>query len=1472
MDTDQGNQQGNQRNSGATSPVENMLTEVFYQLVEMQRTNQAMVQALMQSGEERKKAGDAAHREGQYRLHTSTYSGLPNENPKTWLKQMEEGFIAERVLDGNRRVAYAASSLRGPALEWWSTVETFSSWNEFKQLLIAEFTPDNLQQLLRRKLQNLKQGRSILTYVTQFRDLIGQIENMTELDKVHFFVEGLRHKTKQELHYRSPTTVSDAVHIATKFETAQFGTEGTGSKSSHYFDQSRPREGNSSRPLRNHGGGRQSTFGPIPMELDALVRDRSAIKCFSCGNPGHIARNCQKKRHGVGQERNSVHDSGSKRSGTKKLNNLELLDSAFMSQIKAESEYLSFVSGYIKGVPVKFLVDTGATNNFIYMSEAKRIGVPIDVATIGSVKVGNNERVATLGVVKQQAFTIKNANFEVEDFHVLPGDREEIILGMPFIRKNLPWDVLLQSLGTKEESAETASSLPRISIIEGSLAEKELADDSNGIFLSIVKMNDELANLKTDLVGQDARNMLELVKQYSDVFPEKLTALPPERAVEHTIKLADDEPVYRSQYRLSPLESRTAKETVQELLEAGLIQPSKSPYSAPILFVKKTDGTLRMVLDYRILNKKTIRDRFPIPRISDLLDRLGNAKIFSKLDLMSGFFQVRVRQEDVYKTAFSTDDGHFEFRVMPMGMANSPATFQRLVRSLFPSRLDSFLVCYFDDICIFSGSVEEHMKHLKEVLQILRDNKLFAKLRKCEFGVKRVGFLGHSICAGFRSIDESKITAVQAMRAPTNIKEARRLVGIVNWLKDHIEGCADLIAPISDLTRKKKSFSWNEEHSIALSKIKAEILKNVQLKIPHRSGKWILQTDASTRAIGATLLQEQDNCDKPQLITFASRKLNDAEKRYPVHELEMLAIYWGIKHFRHYLEGEEVLVQTDHNSLKFVMTQPSLSRRMTRWIEYLQAFDLRIQYISGESNKFADYLSREATDLNSDKSDTKSASSLNLIVGREGPSPETDFTLKNVNTIDWPIYIVNMMKGEEEELPEGLKEFLEEQLPLFRYDEEKTLLYRMEGDSEVIYIPFIHRATLVEKYHIGSGHLPATQVIEKIRKRFWWPYMAKDVTTWLKNCKECQIFGNRTHRRFAEQVTTEPLQKPFSRWYIDYAGPYPESHNGNKYILVAIDESTRWPVARATNSMTAVNSAKILYEEVISVFGVPDEIVTDRGSAFISLIWDELLQLMNSKHKKTSAFHPRTNGKAENLVGSIHRMLAKACGAAIDCWDEFLHETLLNLRTRVHPATGKTPFYLVYGCEPKLPGDTTKPFCLKSESESSRVEARARILESLHQYRQAAAVRSGISANEAKLRYDKLVKTDPLRVGEWVLVRREFTIKTKLMPNWLGPFEVIQTYPSGVYKLRDPTGKVKNDLVHRDRMKRCHVDERPTTLWTNTQLEKFDDEDLILHAQSTGGSENNSLVCIDHAAITWKNPEDCQGVTSRGLSHGAPHG
>jgi hypothetical protein len=379
-------------------------------------------------------------------------------------------------------------------------------------------------------------------------------------------------------------------------------------------------------------------------------------------------------------------------------------------------------------------------------------------------------------------------------------------------------------------------------------------------------------------------------------------------------------------YPLSATELETVRTELQQLVNKGFLRPSVSPYGAPVIFVKKKDGSLRMCVDWRALNKLTIKNRCPIPRIDEMLDRLKGAKYFTKIDLRSGYNQVRVADEDIPKTAINTRYGHFEFLVMHFGLTNAPATFQTLMQHVLRPFLDIFAIVYIDDILIYSSSIDEHLEHIKSILEVLRKHKLYAKESKCEFMKNSVEYLGHIVSDKGVSTDPAKIKAVRDWPTPKDVSEVRSFLGLAGYYRRFVWKFAEIAKALTDLLHKEKAWEWTSECEIGFRKLQQALITAPILQIYNPTIATTIFTDASDFAIGAVLTQKDDS-GVHQPIAYESRKLQGAELNYAVHEKEMLAIVHAITLWRHYLEGTEFEVITDHQSLQYFRTQPTLSRR-----------------------------------------------------------------------------------------------------------------------------------------------------------------------------------------------------------------------------------------------------------------------------------------------------------------------------------------------------------------------------------------------------------------------------------------------------------------------------------------------------------------------------------------------------------------
>ncbi|KAJ8769768.1 hypothetical protein K2173_007628 [Erythroxylum novogranatense] len=407
---------------------------------------------------------------------------------------------------------------------------------------------------------------------------------------------------------------------------------------------------------------------------------------------------------------------------------------------------------------------------------------------------------------------------------------------------------------------------------------------------------------------------IPVVREFLDVFPEELPGLPPNRETEFLIDLVP----------------------------------------APVLFVKKKDGTLRLCIDYRQLNRVTVKNKYPLPRIDDLLDQLQGAQVFTKLDLRSGYHQLKIAEADVPKSAFRSRYGHFEFLVMPFGLTNAPVAFMDLMNKVFQPYLDRFVIVFIDDILVYSKSREEHAEHLRVILQIMREKQLYAKFSKCEFWLNQVVFLGHIVTGDGIQVDPKKIDTVMNWEAPRNVSEIRSFLGLAGYYRRFVEGFSLISAPLTKLLRKNVAFRWDEECQKSFEELKHRLTTAPVLTIPSGTGGYVVYSDASHKGLGCVLMQHG------KVIAYASRQLRPHEINYPVHDLELAAVVFALKIWRHYLYGETFQIFTDHKSLRYLLSQKELNLRKRRWIELLKDYDCTIEYHPGKANVVADALSRKS--------------------------------------------------------------------------------------------------------------------------------------------------------------------------------------------------------------------------------------------------------------------------------------------------------------------------------------------------------------------------------------------------------------------------------------------------------------------------------------------------------------------------------
>lgn len=788
----------------------------------------------------------------------------------------------------------------------------------------------------------------------------------------------------------------------------------------------------------------------------------------------------------------------------------------------------------------------------------------------------------------------------------------------------------------------------------------------------------EAVHLRADegneLQPEEQERLNYLLAQHKHLYEDQG---PPTGYAEHRIDTGNHSPISSPPYRLGPTKRTILFDEVQRLLDLGIVETCESAWTAPVILVPKKTGGIRMCVDYRKLNAITTPDVYPLPRIDDLLHSTGNNAIMSTLDLMAGYYQIRIRPEDKDKTAFITPFGTYRFNRLPFGLRNAPSTFQRLMdrfRSGIPS---GHLLVYLDDLIVMSTSLHEHIQTLETIFARISTFNLRLNRPKCHFCRPQVKYLGHIISTTGIHTDPDKIAAISQREPPTNVKQLQSFLQTCSWYRRFITHFAELSRPLTQLTRQTATWEWNAEQQRAYQQLQEALTTAPILRQADSSLPYTLRTDASAYALGAALLQGEGPNEHP--IEYASRLLTPAERNYTTTEREALAVVWAVTKFRGYLEESSSIIVTDHQPLKWLLTLKTPTGRLARWSLQLQPYNLQIEYTPGKANVVADTLSRPNQPIDTINEHSACTITIDLPANNPGQlrieqlrDPELCKILDCFNSND-PEKITRWTS----------RGYLTSQGVLYRYSPDH------EEDNAQLVIPSHKKTEILQAYHDAptAGHYGAERTIIKIQRSYFWPGMRRDIQNYVKNCTACQRY-KASNQKPPGLIQTPVMQQRFEVLAIDLFGPLPPGPQDEKWILIVEDTTSRWIELFPLKQATADACGWTLLYEFCFRYGLPRRIISDNGTQFTSQVIQYICHCLQIDQSFTPVYHPAAN-PVERRNRDLKTQLSIQLGTRHSEWPTKLPSIRFAINSAQVQATGHTPAYLTFGRELRTPFDVT---------------------------------------------------------------------------------------------------------------------------------------------------------------------------------------
>ncbi|KAG1614235.1 hypothetical protein G6F46_007107 [Rhizopus delemar] len=774
-----------------------------------------------------------------------------------------------------------------------------------------------------------------------------------------------------------------------------------------------------------------------------------------------------------------------------------------------------------------------------------------------------------------------------------------------------------------------------------------------------------------------------LLLKYVDVFGLDYQDLKQTNLVKFAVDTGDHPPIMkRPNKHMSHSELEVFKKELAKMLANGQLVPtmhnpkkdgtSSLGWAFPAMYVGKRDTKEgRLVVQFQDLNAVTKKDPWPLPSLQHLMEDYLGSEIFTALDLLKGFNQILVEDDSIPKLTMATPWGCFSYRVLPFGVVNGPACFSRAIYLAMQNYISSFVSTYIDDITIYSKSFDEHMMHVEKVLQRLKEVNMVLKPAKAAWCKKEVSVLGFVVNKQGIKTHPNLVNKILDFPRPKNKTDIRAFSSLAGFYRRHVNRFSDIIAPLNELLKKTAKMDWTDIQEKAFMNIKEAISKAVQLKYPDPNKPYKLFTDASDVGIGAVLVQHDDELGEDRPVCFLSRKLLAAEMKYPTVEKELLGVVYAFSRLRRYLLDKEFTLYTDNSAVRYLFTKSDPGSRLQRWIIAVQEFKFKVFHLPGKMNVVADVMSRYPP-ANIEEWDMVSPDQYLfeswLVENEVTEAACEDYLVKIYGVLKC---VVSSGEHDGSELKSiGLR---------FRLSKDGHLL-RKVGDRYVKVPRIDERVTVLKEVHDGHGHFGQEATWKRLYMNYWWPNAYNEVRDYVKSCESCQLFSYLPAKE--PLIGKIPVRSLFERFGVDYIGPFPTSRSGKEYIIMAVEYYTGWPIARAVEKADSDTTIKFLYEDLFCVFGPITKILSDNGRHFFCKEVEAFAKFVNFKHQFAAPYKPSTNGKVEQINGTIVRGIRKMIYNNKKDWDTLLPSMPYAYRTKVHKAIGISPYEALFGSVP----------------------------------------------------------------------------------------------------------------------------------------------------------------------------------------------